>query len=605
MLEQVSQCLSNTEKVLRPPTAHIERTAGGVLMYEGPPVLDRALRHLIVLDISGSMFAEYRGEGSVVSENSTYYWTTDGWRPFIEEAVLGAIQPTDPVQVMLFSRRSILVDSVDRAVPYDEDKGAFVGALPKARFGLKGALPALLAEPDGWLGRRPDEMPFEMPGDMLHGTYLQETLEPAAAYFSSYREDVDGQPPLDGILWIVTDNRTDRFADLKDESNRELYTYIKETPQWQVAYAYPVHVGDWLGGRALMVYGLYYSNYLQLTEGDFHALTQSDSARLASKRSIDRFKQYSSPNSPAPGLPFKLKPDHFDAAEVEFIGNVKCPRVAPDTPAVCEARVRVTNKLNHRQIDSANLILTNQRLDAWGQNSSVENPQRVLTTAPLCGDAITTTQALPQPIPPGQSLDMILDVEMPPIKVVNHTVRDLFESASHQEFIMAGNMDAQIKDLQTSMMFPPQDLGDIYGIASMPDVFKNPNTTQLTTSICFEAEVYNPSWLISVVFLVLLGLLLAVAVPAAWLLRRDTRTVVINGSRQARPLMLSRIFWTPIRQARGRTLASAKLTLGGDIVVRAEKPLRERKRGNKWILGGRDEEEILLEFEHRRSKRSR
>jgi len=207
---------------------------------------------------------------------------------------------------------------------------------------------------------------------------------------------------------------------------------------------------------------------------------------------------------------------------------------------------------------------------------------------------------IPEPIPPGGAATVQVDLLVPAIETEEHTLRDHWENANHERFRMLGSMSVAISELRTSMAVDEAQLGDIYGVSSLPEIFRNPNTSNLNATICLYMGVENPAWLISL--LILGGLLLIVLAVAlgAWLLKPVFRVVVIDDVERDR-IRVSRIMGATVEH-QARKVARVGLRMGGSLRVRGVKPYRIKRIGGHWEFRDHDQE---MGERHRLELRSR
>ncbi|MDP2310802.1 MAG: hypothetical protein Q8P18_32590 [Pseudomonadota bacterium] len=562
--------------VMESHAPQVDATAGGRLSGAPLSIGARPIPQVVAVDFSGSMYAGQPIGGKWAPPATPYLWETPGFRALLEGGPLAHVGPADPVHAMLFNRDVYLVgeDGIGAWEPTDHR----FSSVPQAFSSSAAALPALTGKAVG--GRLPDnpwKADFGQKG-MAIESRLPQVLDAAEAFFGS-------QPDGDGVLWIVTDNFIDGGGGPDAVANLAFYTRIKDEPRWQVAYAWPVSRADWLGGSTLLVYGLYWSGRELVDAPTYAALAQADDARLGGKRLHETFSGVANPASPSAGQPFKLKPQHLDVVRMTFEGDVSCPPAAAGVARECAARISVENLLDHRRIDSGRIELQSRRIEGWGVQPGVPDGSssvRVATVAPMCADAVTATVALDQPIGPREKRVVDVTLKVPAVAVETYTLRDHWESAAHEQFLMVGSLDASIQDLQSSLAVEPAMMADVYGTAELPDIFKNPSTDDLTTHVCVSMLVSNPSWLASITVLGLLGVVVAAIALGTWLARPVFRVVRIDGVDRGR-IRISRISSAEIELDR-RVVARARRSLGGAITVGGVRPWQVTKRGNAWVL---------------------
>jgi hypothetical protein len=559
---------------------------GGRLHGEKLPIAGRRLRHIVALDYSGSMYGGYDDEQPGTSpcgwhleenrhvRNGPYYWEKPEFAQFLADGPLGALIGKEPVHPMAFNRLVTVLGADGSFSTFDEAAGRFPGALPPPVHGRDAVLAALTATGSGRLPANPAKAPFGDPQQ----TRLKGVLDAASALFESFDE-------RDGILWIVTDNIIEQAPPGAVEVardvlyNQEFYETLRDDPRWQVIHAWPVHRAPWLCGSTLMVYGLYYSSRLRIDERNYRELCRGTDAQLAHERQIAAFKRYAHAASPSPGQPFKLKPHDIDVVEISFVGQVRCDPVKVGMASECTAQIQVENQLNHRRIDAAEIVLVNGRCDPWGLRSRRLWPVRI--ASPFCAGTMTRTLALPHPILPGRPEKLTIRFASPPVETVRNTFADHWESANFDRFLMLGRMNVGIRNLATSMVIGEEVLRDVYGVQSLPTLFRNPSTDNLQTSICLVLSVQNPSFVASLVLVAVIATAVLMVAFFLWLLKPSFRTIVIDGVDQGR-FRLMRIGSHDL-QYRGQRIGRARLGWNGSPALRGVGGHKIRKQGNHWV----------------------
>lgn len=572
----------------------IDRTAGGRLKGAAKPVSGRPLTHVVALDYSGSMFGGYeRADESAESTqcgwrrssrggklpNGPFYWNDPAFDDFLGDTVLSTVGAADPTYAMVFNKDVFVLDGTGATTWADG-----FSSLPAGDAGGDSVLKQLTGPAaGGTLAAEPWQAKGWGTTRMWDESQMSSVLDAAAWVF----EQDDAR---DGVLWIVTDNIIDTgVGDLSQEAeyNRAFYQKLKSDPRWQVVYAYPVHQADWLCGSTLLVYGMYYSSRERIDQVDYRALTEGQQGRLSSPQAVAGFAKVASDKSPSPGHPFKLKPDDLDLIQPDFEGVVDCgPARVTGQARTCTAKVSLDNLLMHRRVTGATLNFNSSRIDAWDR--SQVPPEPVVTAVPLGPGVVTSTASLENPIEPHD--DKVIEVQLlvPPVETELHSIRDRWESAQHPRFGMVGLMQVDVTDLTTEMAISADDLGDVYGVAALPEIFRNPNTDHLSSTVCLQMAVDNPSYFSSVALLLLLGVGGLGFVVGGWLLRPTWRHVVVDGTPQEQ-IRLTRLIGATVN-VDGRAVAKARLTARGQVKLRAIPPWRLTSRGSAWELKNRSEE---------------
>ncbi len=586
----------------------IDRSAGGKLKGSSPSVSSRGVSTIVALDYSGSMFGGYEasepGTGSCgwtrssrggKSPNGDFYWSKKGFQDMLQQGVLAGVGDQDPTWAMLFNSTPMLLEGSGARV---WDQG--YSKIPEPALGAAGVLQQLSGESlGGGLADAPWQASFG-PKRMWDSSEMAKVLLAAEDVF-------EAQEKQDGVLWILTDNIIDTGDGAQAseaEHNRAFYEALAADPRWQVVYAWPVSEGDWLCESTLLVYGLYFSPYERIDRVAYERLSEGPAGRLGNSTQIQGFAKVASPSSPAPGQPFKLKPDDLDLVEPEFVGTVDCGSAkATGLARTCTAALSLENQLQHRRVEAATLTLSGQRIDAWDR--STRPPTPVVTARPLASKTLSASSSLQAPIPAHEAVELEVVLEVPPIETELHTLRDRWESSQHPRFGMIGLVDMELSGLQTAMAIDPAQLGDVYGVESLPQVFENPNTEHLSRTVCVMMTVDNPSYFSSLLLVSLLGLGGLFAVVGTWLLKPTWRHVVVDGVAGER-VRLSRLLAQEIL-VDGQAVAKARLNASGRIVLRAIKPYRLTPKGGAWELSQREEEfdaRRKLELKSRVSRRS-
>jgi hypothetical protein len=586
---EVQKCWEKHETTLTTERPFTDSAGGGQLYGEALPIAGRRLRHAVALDYSGSMYGGYDDEHPGVPpcgwhfesessdrhiRNGPYYWEQEGFARLFADGPLGALTGNEPVYPIVFNRDVTVLGADGFYSTFDEAAGRFDAPLPAPLQGRDAVLGLLTAVGSGRLPANPAHAPYGDP----HETHLNEVLDAGAALFESFRE-------RDGILWIVTDNIIELANSgdgevLRDvRYNQKFYDTLKHDSRWQVVQAWPIHQAPWLCGSTLMTYGLYYSSRPRIDERGYRELCRGAEAQLAHEHQIEAFRRYAHSESPAPGQPFKLKPDDIDVVELSFVGQVMCDVVKVDMPGECRAQIKIENLLNHRQVDAADIVLVNSRCDPWGQHLRWLRPVRI--AVPFCAGSITRSFPLPHPILPGHPETLAIRFPSPPVRTVRATFADQWESANYDRFLMLGRMDVGIRNLRTSMVIQTGALKDVYGVESLPDVFLNPSTDNLRTSICLPLSVQNPSFFASFVLFILIATAALVVGISIWLVTPRFRTILIDDVDQGR-FRLSRVGSHDLKLKEQR-IGKANLGWDGAPAIRGVGGYKIRKEGNHWV----------------------
>ena len=566
---EAQACLQKLPSILASPGEAMDRTAGGQLSGEPLSVRGRPIAHIFAVDFSGSMYGK-RADWN--AKTNPYLWTNPAWTELMRGGPLAALGADDPTWALYFNTDAVLLGA-DGARRIDVSIGVGAEDIPTPFIGNSAVIPKVSGAAGGQLPTTPWTGQFgslKVNPDAHKKTDIPKAVATAAAVFET-------RPDRDGILWLITDNIIELGDGAEAANNAAFYQELKSNPRWQVVYAYPITHGDWLNGTTLMAYGMYYSSRLAIEEEAYGDLTRGEPSRLASDAMIRTFAGLSNPASPDPGQPFKLKPDYLDVLKVAFDGEIKCPNADAGQPRTCTATLRIENLLKHRRIDHARFSLSCGKLAAWPVGKSSMDP--LLIVRPICPGDVKAVYDLPAPIDHDGFTTIPITLPVPPVEVETHTLRDRWESAQHERFVLVGSVDAAIDGVETSMVISSADMSSVYGVESLPSLFRNPNTDRLRSSVCMMLGVNNPSYMASIVFLALL-VVLGGGGLLAWLVKPMFVNCYVDGVDRGK-IRLSRLGWTDVT-VDGRTIARAGLSLQGSIQMKSVPPGRVTRRGAEW-----------------------
>ena len=540
---EIDDCLDGN--FAEPPKTAVDPTARGKLVGPPPRIVDADITSVVALDFSGSMYGGYE-QGNKPSETCPFYWEIPAFDAMLQNGPLSAIPAGAEVHTAVFGKRVHWLGSPSELPA--KDFADLPDAPWKAEFAKKGRL---------W-----DE------------SRMEGVLDESAKLFAETERG-------DGVLWIVTDNIVDIGDGPEAAYNRNFYEKLKQDARWQVAYAYPVHQGEWLCGSTLLVYALYFSENERITPDHYEDLQ----GLLSPPGTVAAFAKVASPESPSPGHPFKLKPDDIDLISPSFDGTVDCggPR-ATGLTRTCVARVGLDNLLMHRRITGATLHFSSARLDAWDLNTG----ERVPTAVPFPTKGITAHAELTEPIEPNEDVVLEVELEVPAVETEHHTIRDHWESAQHPQFDMVGPITVRITGLWTEMAIDADSLGDVYGVESLPELFSAPTHDEMQQQVCLTLAVDNPSYFSSILMLALFGGGGLLFIVGSVLLKPSYRWLYVDGM-QKEQLRVSRLLSTRV-EVDGKHVAKLKQALGGTIKLVAVKPWRLMPKGGKWELENRGDE---------------
>ncbi|HEY1101247.1 MAG TPA: hypothetical protein VGF99_20080, partial [Myxococcota bacterium] len=239
-------------------TLPADPTAGGRLSGAAN-VGPRALRGVVLLDYSGSMYGGYDKPAStscgICKANGTkrngqpYFYSDPSFQRFMA-GLVDAATPTGSsinLRALLFNTRVWSFDA-GKATPLSSSTPlTFPWSTSTSNDAIAAAFAGIPADPFKATGKDADE------------THIQPAVERAVQALLAGGDE--------GIVWLVTDNIADQSGGgvSVDDARRNLafYDYLKREPRLQAVYAYPVHdtaTCTWLCGSSLFVYALHVSN---------------------------------------------------------------------------------------------------------------------------------------------------------------------------------------------------------------------------------------------------------------------------------------------------------------------------------------------------------
>ncbi len=589
---EIKKCKEDQRTLLRAKHTIFDLTAKGQLRDPALGFRGRRVRHALALDYSGSMYGGYnRSQPATPGEcgwspgpdgqrrrQSPYYWELADFAELLEGGPLAAVGIGEPIHALVFSREVVLIDDQSESV-FPRAGGSFPHPLPRAYGDPHEALRRLSATGGGTLPPDPKDAPFG-PAGMHLETRLNLILDAGAALFEEFEE-------RDGLLWIVTDNIIEEIPQGAPDSpavrnaqrNREFYETLKSNPRWQVVYAWPIHRAQWLCGDTLMVYAFYYSSRERIDEPALKDLITGEPARLDTPEHQATFQRYASSASPAPGLPFKLKPQDIGVVELSFVGRIKCQPVRIEHRGRCLARLKIINLMNHRQVDHAVLVMKSGRADPFGIKA--DNPVPVRIAAPLCSGAATKRVTVGQRIPPKGEIIIPIEFDVEPVQTELNTFADHYESANFSTFLMIGSMTVRIEDLRTSLVIPPARIADVYGVDAMPRIFQNPITDHFNTSICLLMPIDNPSYFVSLLIVTLAIVSGVMILLVFWIIRPLYRMAVVDGVDRDTVRMI-RILSQPILVDGTEVVKARRRFWSGEPAIRPAPGFTVKKRSPGW-----------------------
>lgn len=585
----VSGCSAGGDHVLEGAPVIGDPSAGGQL--SGPPTspAGRPVPRVIALDFSGSMHGKYvEGGGAAADAACPYVWASPDFGRLLAAGPLATLEEGDDAWVALFNR-DVALQGAGGAHTWYRGDGQFEGAFPPPARGAREVERLTRAAALGGV-LPPSPYKLAWPDAAAHAgspndTDISQALDAAAAVF-------DGTAGQDGVLWLVTDNIVSTGTGPEPAKNAAFYRKIQQDPRWQVMLAWPVVRGAGLCGRAMMMYGMYYSRHELIGPAEYAALTRGPTAELSADGVVSGLAAFAAEGVKDGGHPLKLKPDYLDTLQVQFTEQLRCPHATPGAPRQCTGELQLTNLLKHRAVEGATVQLSGGRLEAWERGRA--GAQRVPGVAPICAGQVGA-EAVVGHIGPGETVKVPVSLAVPGVEVQSGGLALAWHNAQHEQFSMLGAVRATIRGLRTELALPHEQLRAVYGVGDLPEIFRNPRTDDLRADVCLRADVENPSYLASLLLLGGLGAAAALALGVGWLVRPAFRTVRLGGRVLGR-VRLSRLGRSDV-VADGRVVARVKLTAAGGVSVVGVPPYRAARAGDAWELrSGEHDTPLRLEL---------
>lgn len=596
-------------------------TRGGKLEGSSRADFEAPVPTIIAIDYSGSMCPGEKG-----CKKGTWFMDQKPFADLVSQAIAGSVRPGDPMQAMVFNASPHFIKGPTTDAKEIVQRTTSTEAGGELQVACSGQGYASLSA--------------------CQQSDMERVLDVAEREFKA---DKDKDGLQDGVLWIVTDNIIDVAGGGAEKGKRaeaalnaKFYSRLHDDEAWQIAFAHPLHEvdagqADWLKGSTLMVYQLYYSSHERIGQSEYDQLAIAPNRRFKTDAAVKHFIKYSG-HSTARGRPLKFKPDDLDVIRIAFTSKVMCqPGVGIGERFVCQSNLTIENLLEHRNIEpGTKLRFDTSQIDPWFVQDtwfvqdmklkrlgmaysipknglkllSVQNSKDAAESATVA-DKITFEDGVEglqvnRMIPAMESLDVRITLGVPGVRVKawnESTLADHWENSQASLITMVGGLNFLVDDLHSTMAIGDENLYNIYGVAALPKLFANPNTSRLKSSTCLAAAVNNPSIMVTMLVLSGFGLLLALAIGGAVLLRPSYRSVSINGTAQATRIRLSRLGRTTISYG-GKDIAKAYLAMNGRERLVAIRPYRMKKVSRGWELRLEDEmtEGITVELTKRAPK---
>lgn len=547
-----------------------------------PPTDTSGAPAVIVIDHSGSMYGGYRPG------------LPRGGRPyFIEEPEFQALLAAAPASadgrasIVLFNELAYAWDGA-RATPLSDGQAALAPAL---KGPLKGALSAIPAPPyagdtAGLRAPRAGATDCASTGAGPNCSRMEVGLDGAAAALHAQGGA--------GLIWLVTDNLyegrsrgADGLSAAELESNASFYRRLRDDDRVRAVLAWPIHGSpeSWLHGSTLFVYGIAWD---EASAAPWATLA----APLLSSGTTAALSAYATKGSPSPGQPFRLKPVDQDVVQIRLTALEGAPGKEFGEVVPLKATLTVENTLPHRRIDRLSFTVKSGK---WVGFDAADG-ERMATVTPLCpATGFGTGEITLGPIGPGQTASAEVSFGMPGVTTEWRGAGDLLELAANEKVVMAGGLDAALTEVQTSLAIDGPELQGVYGVESLPGIFADPENIPYTAAFSGQTRpIENPGLLTALLVLGAGGLAAGGVAASLFLLRRAGRELLVDGISQG-PVTVGRFPGTPVL-ARGRPIATARLSLGGDLVLIGANGVLVRTQGRGWLCTSKDGGQVTVEL---------
>lgn len=564
------------------------------------PSGDRPLRHVWLLDHSGSMYANYVPPGG--HRESPFYVEVPEFRNFVTTELAANFQDgKDSAALLVFN---------EHAYGWDGNKAQMVenGSGPKFAD-LQVATKADLAD-------RLSKLPPPPYGTAVAGLPAPRpradncSVVGAAANCSKMLVGLNAAKALldedtgEGMIWLVTDNiydgGTGSSALNKSEidENKAFYQSLKDTPEYRVVVAYPVvhgTAGAWIGNTSLFVYGIYYDRDMSrkpTVDEVRRLLGDTGSGVLASAALTQNMKGYASTTSPSPGRPFRFKPLDQDVVRISLAADVEQVTKHAEMGELVKlkAKIKVQNLLDHRIIDSMTFTVTNAKWAGYEPNNKATKGEELTTINPVCPGKFKSELVTVTGLAPGEERVVEVPLTMPGVdytimsgRGLLQTARNLLQIASNDYVVMGGALQAKLTDVTSHMSIDPAEFQGTYGAESLPDIFRNPTVGNYTAQFVGKTQkIENPGTVMAMLALAATAAAAILLAIGSFMLTSVSRRVVIDGTDRGAvsiPRLRSR------RIERGsEVIANASLGLGGTISLRGTGGYVASRQGDAWTL---------------------
>ncbi len=604
-------------------------TAGGVLSGKPPATPDRPGKMILLLDYSGSMFGGY-GEARVAGCRLCSAGLAANGQPTRRAG--GGLQPYY-FEVPEFI--DLLARWLDAATPAGSRTGlevllfnAGVWRLGEAgvepftgRTQLDFNRPVSTASSDqiaAWLRRIPTN-PYTVDSQAPNTTESSRALLAAIAA-------VDDE----AIVWLVTDNIVDVGGGVVSAEdarrNLEFYATLKSEPRIQMISAFPLSQGEdcgWMCGTSLLAYGMYIARFERPDSAEFHRLGGTEPGGAGPRADgwlwnvalRDLAAEYSGRAATVAqvdvaGVPLRLKPIDTEVLTLDFnlhVGQaLKCHASTEyGEELLCLASVRVRNALRHQVVESATLVFSNEVL----LPRKPDERRRLPWASAVCGGQMETllwrirdgrtgegTEPIEiGPLPPLAETEVEVLFMLPPIHVDTAKRTHLADVAFTNRILLDGRLQAEIRDIRTSLFIDTDGLEEVYGAPELPAIFRGREQGRIRAEYPAGAVILNNGQLFGLLVLLGAGSVIALVTLVALRFQRRQYTVLVDGAEIAR-LSMPRLSRRAL-EIGGRVRASLRRGWGPAYRLVPRSGHRLRKDGTGWILaaGGEAGEEYRVE----------
>jgi len=557
------------------------------------PSGERPLRHVWVLDHSGSMYPDYAP--GAPRGGKPYYVELPAFRSFVTSELAANFRDgQDSAAIVVFNEKAYGWDGqsarvFDTQPPSFEQLRISTAAELQERFSKLPAPPygapvAGLPAPVGGAGD------CAVAGAATNCSKMMEGLSAARRLL-----DADSG---EGVIWMVTDNIYEGgrggagVAAAETDQNRRFYEAIRATREFRVVVAYPVvrgTSGSWLGGTSLFVYGIYYDKGLSRhtpVDEVRRLLGDGSAGVLASEALTKTMSGYSASGSPSPGRPFRLKPLDQDIVRLTLATDVEQVRrhVEMGQKVPLKARIRVQNMLDHRVIDEVTFQVTNGKWSGYETDKRSTKGDLMSAINAVCPDDFIGEPVTVKAIGPGQSTEIEVPLEMPPVDYTIGSLKDLFQIAMNDDVVMGGSLQAKLTNVKSRMAIDPASTRGTYGADALPQVFENPQVNEYTSQFVAKTRrIENPGTVMALLGVGGLFAAVLLLLGFGFLLKKVSRRLVIDGVDRG-ALSMNKLTGSRVER-NGETFASARLTFGGRPTLRGVGGYTVAGReGDAWVL---------------------